>query len=131
MYCIYVCMHVYSLYARIYTWCYRRCRKKERKTPEAMEKWKWELPQVGFEPTILCTPDRCFTNWATKVAQLAGSESNISYACMNRLTWHMYDCMYIYAFVYVHNLVWLRVLIQYVCNYAYISKYGYCKYTII
>ena len=29
-------------------------RKKERKTPEAMEKWKWELPQVGFEPTTLC-----------------------------------------------------------------------------
>ena len=33
-------------------------RKKERKTPEANEKMK-ELPQVGFEPTTLCTPDRC------------------------------------------------------------------------
>ena len=30
-----------------------------------MEKWKWELPQVGLEPTTLCTPDRCSTNWAT------------------------------------------------------------------
>ena len=30
-------------------------RKKESKTPEAMEKWKWELPRVGFEPTTLCT----------------------------------------------------------------------------
>ena len=29
-------------------------RKKESKTPEAMEKWKWELPRVGFEPTT-CT----------------------------------------------------------------------------
>ena len=34
-------------------------RKKERKTPEANEKMKNELPQVGFEPTTLCTPDRC------------------------------------------------------------------------
>ena len=34
-------------------------RKKERKTPEANEKMKNELRQVGFEPTTLCTPDRC------------------------------------------------------------------------
>ena len=34
-------------------------RKKERQTPEAMKKMKNELPQVGFEPTTLCTPDRC------------------------------------------------------------------------
>ena len=34
-------------------------RKKERKTPEANEKMKNELSQVGFEPTTLCTPDRC------------------------------------------------------------------------
>ena len=33
--------------------------KKERQTPEANEKMKNELPQVGFEPTTLCTPDRC------------------------------------------------------------------------
>ena len=32
-------------------------RKKERKTPDANEKMKNELPQVGFEPTTLCTPD--------------------------------------------------------------------------
>ena len=31
-------------------------RKKERKTPDANEKMKNELPQVGFEPTTLCTP---------------------------------------------------------------------------
>ena len=30
-------------------------RKKERKTPEANEKMKNELPQVGFEPTCTCT----------------------------------------------------------------------------
>ena len=33
-------------------------RKKERHAPEANEKMKNELPQVGFEPTTLCTPDR-------------------------------------------------------------------------
>ena len=32
-------------------------RKKERKTTEAMEKRKYELPQVGFEPMTLCTPN--------------------------------------------------------------------------
>ena len=31
-------------------------RKTEIQTPEANEN---ELPQVGFEPTTLCTPDRC------------------------------------------------------------------------
>ena len=52
-------------YINYYTWCYRRCktkeeeRKKEKKTPEAMEKWKWELLQVGFEPMTLCIPDWC------------------------------------------------------------------------
>ena len=33
-------------------------RKKERQAPEANEKMKNKLPQVGFEPT-LCTPGRC------------------------------------------------------------------------
>ena len=80
----YVCMHMY-MYVHMYAWCYRRCRKKERHLRQ-MEKRKWELPQVEFEPTTLCTPDRCSTNWATKAAQLAGFESNISYICMNRLT---------------------------------------------
>ena len=31
--------------------------KKERQTPEANEKMKNELPQVGFEPTTLYTLD--------------------------------------------------------------------------
>ena len=35
-------------------------RKKERKTPEAMEKWKMRV--ASFEPTTLCTPDKCSTN---------------------------------------------------------------------
>ena len=51
--------------------------KKERKTPEAMEKWKMRV--ASFEPTTLCTPDKCSTNRATKAGQLEGSESNISY----------------------------------------------------
>ena len=34
-------------------------KKKERQAPEANEKMKNELPQVGFEHTTLCTPDRC------------------------------------------------------------------------
>ena len=40
-------------------------RKKERKKERHLREWKNEnesLPQVGFEPTTLCTPDRCSTN---------------------------------------------------------------------
>ena len=44
------------------------------------------MTHVGFEPTTLCIPDRCST---TKVAQLGGPKSNISYACINRLTYHL------------------------------------------
>ena len=48
----YMYMYVYMM-----TW---DGRKKERKTDTwGNEKMKNELPQVGFEPTTLCTLDRC------------------------------------------------------------------------
>ena len=36
------------------TWWLEIKRKKERQAPEANEKMKNELPQVGFEPTCTC-----------------------------------------------------------------------------
>ena len=42
-----------------YTWCYRRCRKRERKKDTwGNGKWKCKLPQVGFDPTTLCWSSR-------------------------------------------------------------------------
>ena len=42
--CTRTCVHIYDVIRGVE-------RKKERKTPEAMEKWK--LPEVGFEPMTL------------------------------------------------------------------------------
>ena len=49
---------IFTMHVHDDTWDRKKERKNERKTPEAMKNEN-ELPQVGFEPTTLCTPDRC------------------------------------------------------------------------
>ena len=43
------CIMIIYIICYRYTWCYRRCRKKERKTPEAMEKWKMIFASGGIQ----------------------------------------------------------------------------------
>ena len=72
-------------------------RKKERKTPEAMEKWKWELPQVYMYYYIVnvshITPVTC-KFWFTLPTSLVASEINIHY---------FFYCFWLHVFNYVRN----------------------------
>ena len=79
-----ICTHVLCMYMHDDL---RWKRKKDRHLRQ-MKKWKmsclrWDL---NTQHSVLRTD--ALTNWATSTnaAQLAGSKSNISYTCVNRLT---------------------------------------------
>ena len=56
---------------------------KERKTPEAMEKWEMRVASGGIR-----THDTLHSGQMLYQLSYQGIRINISYACMNRLTWH-------------------------------------------
>ena len=76
------------------TWWLEMKRKKERKTGTwgKMKKWKMSWFRLDLNPRHSAFRTDALTNWATKAAQLARSKSNISSACVNRLTetWYVH-----------------------------------------